>query len=167
MKNGYACIGLYAPILGWNIGGIMRASHCYGAELIVIQGGKEISIKQATDTTGAWRRIPVLRVEDLFSVIPYSCVPVAVEIVEGAKTLVDYEHPDRAFYILGPENGSLPGKLLRKCRDIISVPTNHCMNLAATANVILYDRMAKQKRIKDAKENEFQRGSSESISVTR
>lgn len=29
------------------------------------------------------------------------------------------------------------------CRDVVYVPSRFCMNLAATANVILYDRMAK------------------------
>lgn len=146
MKRGYACIGLYAPINNWNIGGVMRAAHCYGAELVVVQGGKEVSIRAATDTTSAWKHIPVVRTADLFSVVPYSCVPVAIEIVEGAKTLVHYQHPERAFYILGPENGSLPKRILNKCRDVVSVPTNICMNLAATANVVLYDRVAKSSR---------------------
>jgi tRNA(Leu) C34 or U34 (ribose-2'-O)-methylase TrmL len=146
MKKGYSCIGLYAPLNNWNIGGVMRAAHCYGAELVAIQSGKEISIKAATDVTNAWKHIPIIRTEDLFSVIPYSCVPVAVEIVEDAETLVNYEHPDRGFYILGPENGSLPKKIIDKCRDVVSIPTNICMNLAATANVVLYDRIAKDTR---------------------
>lgn len=29
-------------------------------------------------------------------------------------------------------------------RDVVYVPTNGCMNLAATVNVVLYDRAAKQ-----------------------
>jgi tRNA(Leu) C34 or U34 (ribose-2'-O)-methylase TrmL len=143
LKNGFACIGLYHPLNNWNIGGVLRAAHCYGVELIVIQGGKEIAIKHATDTTGAWRYIPIIRTDDLFSVIPYSCVPIAVEIVDGAETLVNYKHPDRGFYILGPENGSLPERVLKRCRDIVSIPTVSCMNLAATTNVVLYDRIAK------------------------
>jgi tRNA(Leu) C34 or U34 (ribose-2'-O)-methylase TrmL len=63
--------------------------------------------------------------------------------VAGAKSLVDYKHPPRAFYIFGPEDNSLKKQITNFCRDTIYVPTNGCMNLAATVNVILYDRLAK------------------------
>lgn len=141
--DGFSCVGLYSPINNWNIGGIFRASYCYDVKLIVIKGGKNISIKSATDTVGTWRHIPLIRTEDIFSVIPYSCVSVAVE-VGGSQILTEYKHPDRAFYIFGPENGSLPSKVLDRCRDVITIPTTTCMNLSATANVVLYDRMLKR-----------------------
>ena len=65
--------------------------------------------------------------------------------VEGATSLVDYIHPERAFYIFGAEDATLGERVLSRCRDVIYVPTSGCMNLAATVNVVLYDRMAKQK----------------------
>lgn len=139
-------MGLYSPINNWNIGGVMRAAHCYGVDLMAIQGGKNHSIRSAaTDVSDAWKHIPVIRTDNLFNIVPYSCVPVAIEIVNGAKNLIDYVHPERAFYIFGPENGSLPAKILDRCRDIVKVPTNICMNLAAVSNVILYDRLQKRK----------------------
>ena len=46
--------------------------------------------------------------------------------------------------IFGPEDGSLGESVFSYCRDIIYVPTNFCMNLAATVNVVLYDRLLKQ-----------------------
>ena len=69
---------------------------------------------------------------------------VAIELVEGAKELPSYAHPLRAFYIFGPEDGTLGKSVLSWCRDVVMVPTAHCMNLAATVNVVLYDRMAKE-----------------------
>lgn len=44
----------------------------------------------------------------------------------------------------------MAGYAMNGCRDIIYVPTNGCMNLAATVNVILYDRMAKERAKKGA-----------------
>ena len=36
------------------------------------------------------------------------------------------------------------GEVLAWCRDVVYVPTRYCMNLAATVNVVLYDRASKQ-----------------------
>lgn len=52
-------------------------------------------------------------------------------------------HPDRALYIFGPEDGSLDKEIRDWCEDVVYIPTTGCMNLAATVNVVLYDRMAK------------------------
>ena len=85
-------------------------------------------------------------VDDLLAFIPKGCVPVVVDIIEGATPLPEYQHPERAFYIFGPEDGTLDPALYGAVRDVVYVPTRGCMNLAASVNVILYDRLAKQHR---------------------
>ena len=65
-------------------------------------------------------------------------------VCERARGLVKFQHPERALYIFGPEDGSVSKSILERVPFIVSVPTNRCMNLAATVNVVLYDRMAKQ-----------------------
>jgi tRNA(Leu) C34 or U34 (ribose-2'-O)-methylase TrmL len=145
--RGFAAIGLDNPKTPANIGGVLRAAGCYKAGLVVIAGPRpERLSKLSTDTQKAWRHIPHLLVDDLFSAIPYNCVPVAVDLIEGAIPLPRYVHPERAFYIFGAEDATLGKRILDRCRDKIVVPTNYCMNLAATANVVLYDRMAKAAR---------------------
>jgi len=72
-------------------------------------------------------------------------VPVAVEVHPDARPLPEYEHPERAFYIFGPEDGSLKKNVTAWCRDTVFIPTLGCMNLAATVNVVLYDRMLKMR----------------------
>jgi hypothetical protein len=76
--------------------------------------------------------------------IPYDCIPVVVELEPGATPIQDFEHPERAFYVLGPEDGSVPRAISERCPLHVYVPTRDCMNLAATANVILFDRMMKR-----------------------
>lgn len=137
-------IGLYKPKSAVNIGSALRAATCYGAGFVAIHGRRD-GVRSATDTTAAHDTIPVLRTEDLRSVIPFNCVPVAVELMDGVS-LVDYEHPRSAFYVFGPEDSSLGKAVTSWCRDIVYVPTKVCMNLAATVNVVLYDRLAKQLR---------------------
>jgi tRNA(Leu) C34 or U34 (ribose-2'-O)-methylase TrmL len=78
------------------------------------------------------------------TLVPYDCVPIAVDLIEGATPLPDFEHPERAFYVFGPEDGTLGKPVLSKCKETIYVPAGRaCMNLAATVNVILYDRLIK------------------------
>jgi len=98
-----------------------------------------------TDTQKAYRHIPTIMVPDVFDAIPYDCVPIGVDLVDNAKSLITYRHPERAFYIFGAEDATLGKRVLDRCRDVIYVPTNFCMNLAACVNVVLYDRMQKQK----------------------
>jgi tRNA(Leu) C34 or U34 (ribose-2'-O)-methylase TrmL len=143
VERGYAAIGCRAITKDANVGGVLRAAHCYGASLICVAGP---FTRQASDTTKAFRHIPMLQVNDLMDAIPYDCVPVAVDLLADASSLIDFVHPQRAFYIFGPENGTLGKNITDKCKHKVFVPTNYCMNLAATVNVILYDRLAKAKR---------------------
>lgn len=139
--SGYSAVGLDNPKVQENVGSAMRACGVYGASLLAVSG-QRLS-PGITDTMKHYRQIPYLRVDDLRSVIPFDCVPVAVEIVPNAKSLVTYNHPKRAFYIFGAEDATLGERVLSWCREIVFIPTNRCMNLAATVNVVLYDRMAK------------------------
>jgi tRNA(Leu) C34 or U34 (ribose-2'-O)-methylase TrmL len=141
MSRGYACIGLNHPKHNSNIGNTLRAVGVYKAAMLAISGKRYKKV--STDTMKQYRHCPLLQVDDLRSVIPYDCVPVAVDIIEGAIPLYNYTHPERAFYIFGPEDSTLGEKTLSFCRDVIYIPTERCMNLAATVNVVLYDRASK------------------------
>lgn len=143
--RGFAAIGLVRPKTPANIGGVLRAAHCYGASLVAIQGDRT-SVKSCQDTTKAWKHIPVMRADDLFDLVPYGATPVAVDLVEGAVPLPSFVHPERAFYVFGPEDGTLGRAHLDRCAFRLMVPTAYCMNLAATVNVVLYDRLAKARQ---------------------
>lgn len=84
-----------------------------------------------------------MRGDDLRTFIPYDAVPVAVDLVDDAVSLPEFKHPQRAFYVFGPEDGTLGKSVLDWCSVRVMVPTHFCMNLAATVNVVLYDRLAK------------------------
>lgn len=144
--RGFASIGLVRPKDVYNVGGVMRAAHCYGAAMVAIQGDRT-PVSSSQDTTKAYRHIPTLRGEDLFSLIPFDAIPIAVDLIDGAIPLPQFTHPERAFYIFGPEDGTLGSLHTSRCKHIVSVPTRYCMNLAATVNVVLYDRMAKRERL--------------------
>ena len=144
--RGYSAVGLDNPKTPANIGSALRACGCYEAALLVLAGPRPMRLASCrTDTQKAYKHMPTVLVDDVFDAIPYDCVPVAVDLVPEAVSLIDYKHPERAFYIFGAEDATLGARILDRCRDIIYVPTNHCMNLAACVNVVLYDRMLKAK----------------------
>jgi tRNA(Leu) C34 or U34 (ribose-2'-O)-methylase TrmL len=142
--RGYAAIGLDRPKDTANLGGVLRAAQCYGASLVMLSGGR--MGKYATDTMKAYRHLPCVEVDDLLAHCPYAAEPVVVEIVERAKPLFDFVHPHSAFYIFGPEDGGVKKEIVERVQRVIKIPTMGCMNLAATVNVVLYDRMLKQQR---------------------
>lgn len=142
--KGYAAIGLHNPKTPANVGSVLRAAGCYEAAMVAMSGDR--FKRAATDTASAWRHLPLIQTDDLRSIIPFDCIPVAIDLVQGARSLTTYTHPDRAFYVFGPEDGTLGANILSWCRDVVYVPTNGCMNLAAAVNVVLYDRMAKESR---------------------
>lgn len=145
-QRGYAAIGLLRPKHHANVGGALRASYVYGAQLVAIAGARNDSLRHSTDTMNTFKHLPVILGDDLHALIPFDCVPVAVDLVPDAVPLPIYQHPQRAFYVFGPEDGTLGASTLSWCRDRVMVPTRTCMNLAATVNVVLYDRIAKAMR---------------------
>lgn len=140
--RGFAAIGLHDPKNHSNVGCAMRAAGCYGASMVAAQGIRYR--RAASDTQAAHKHLPLIECEDLRRIVPHGAVPVAVDLIDGAIPLTDYVHPESAFYVFGPEDGTLGPDVLGWCRDVIYIPTSHCMNLAATVNVVLYDRLAKQ-----------------------
>ena len=151
MKDEFAAIALHRPSRPENIGGVFRAADVYGVQLIVLGGGElpPEPLGHPTDTAEAWRRIPTVFAhevldEEVRDAVPDECVFVAVERVAEATLLPEFEHPECAAYVFGPENGSLDEVMLERCTHVVSIPGHTCSNLAAAANVVLYDRIAKR-----------------------
>lgn len=138
----FCAIGLHRPKNPANVGSVLRAAGCFGVAMVATTGHRYT--RAPTDVGAAYRSIPLLNVDDLHAVVPFDCVPVAVDIVAGAKALPDYKHPHRVFYVFGPEDGTLGKDVLRWCRDVVYIPSNGCLNLAAAVNVVLYDRFTKR-----------------------
>ena len=144
--RGFAAIGLVRPKDHANVGAILRAAYCFNVAMVAIQG-ERTQVRSHVDTPKAWKHIPVLRGDDLHSLVPFDAVPVAVDLVEDAVPLPVFQHPIRAFYVFGPEDGTLGRSVLSWCKHRVVIPSRTCLNLAAAANVVLYDRAAKADRM--------------------
>lgn len=154
-------IVLHMPKYPHNVGQVVRLASAYGIGQVWYSGDR---IRQAL---GA--RLPreerMRRYEDVLLVnhpdpLGRLCTalpearPVAVELRPNSENLVDFIHPDNLpavdrqhgapIYVFGPEDGSLPGPIVKRCHRFVVIPSFECLNLAASVATILYDRMAKQ-----------------------
>ena len=140
-------IGLYNPKNPTNVGAVMRAAGCYEANQVRYNGTRyNRAMKFQTDTKKARQHIELVEMEDLTAGLADDVEIVCVELAVGATALPNFIHPKKAVYLFGPEDGSLPQDVVDKANHVVYVPTVGCMNLAATVNVLLYDRLAKTPR---------------------
>lgn len=137
-------IGLINPKSATNVASILRAAGCYGVSSVFYTGQRfGYAQRFNADTQNMRSVIPTIGVDDLMEVKPKGAKTVVIELVEGAIPLPRLVHPENAFYIFGPEDGSVTQDIVQQADQVVYIPTFNSMNLAATANVVLYDRLAK------------------------
>ncbi len=102
----------------------MRAAGCFRADSVFYTGERYVrAARFNTDTHDAGLDIPLVGVACLLENVPENTKIVCVELAEGAIPLPEYQHPDQAYYIFGPEDGTLDQDVLRQTRQ---VDLNHC-----------------------------------------
>ena len=144
MKEQHITIGILNPKSASNVGAVMRAAGCYRVDVVLYTGTRyDRAVKLGMDTKNRRETIPLTKVDCLLAAVPENTKIVCVELVEGATLLPDYPHPDNALYIFGPEDGTISQEIIDKADEVVYVPTEGCMNLAGSGNVVLYDRLAK------------------------
>lgn len=155
VENSHVTIGLTNPKSPSNVGAVMRAAGCYCADQVLYSGqryanaSKYNGTKHNTDTKNAREKIPLTAskgfedIESLRNHLPEGTKIICVDLVEGAIPLPNFQHPPQALYIFGPEDGTISQQVINAADDVVYVPTVGCMNLAASVNVLLYDRLAK------------------------
>jgi tRNA(Leu) C34 or U34 (ribose-2'-O)-methylase TrmL len=137
-------LGLTDPKSPSNVGAVMRAAGCYQVDTVLYSGKRySRAAKFNTDTQSASKKIPLIGVESLADNLPEGSKLVCVDLIEGAIALPAFKHPKNAMYVFGPEDGTISQMVIDQADAVVYIPTNGCMNLAATVNVLLYDRLAK------------------------
>lgn len=154
-------IGLMNPKSPSNVGAVMRAAGCYQANAVRYSGERyRRAAKFNTDTKNVSESIPLTHRTDILTVEDHELsnalqqnteklAIVCVDLVEGATPLPLFEHPQNAIYVFGPEDGTISQEVIDKADHVVFVPTVGCMNLAASVNVLLYDRLAKTSQAVD------------------
>ena len=145
MKRGYFGIGIFNGKNTQNIGTLWRSAAIFGADFIFVIGHRYQ--KQCSDTMKTPRHIPLYAykdADDFFDHVPYDCPVVAVELDEDSVMLDHYFHRERCIYLLGAEDIGLPQKVLERCKEIIQIPGDYCLNVSVAGSIVMYDRATKR-----------------------
>jgi len=137
-------IGLSNPKTPTNVGVVIRAANCFQANAVFYTGERyDRALRFYTDTQDTVSTTSLTEVNCLLENVPKDAKVVCVELVEGAIPLPEYDHPNNAFYIFGPEDGTLSQEMIDSADSVVYIPTIGCLNVAMAVNVVLYDRLAK------------------------
>jgi len=138
------------PKFARNVGAAVRVASCYGVKQVWFSGDR-----LQIDPTGKARLpreermkgyadVNVYQTDLIFDQFDSDVVPVAVELKAGSEQLQTFEHPEKALYVFGPEDGSLERRELIHCHRRVVIPTRFCLNLATAVATLMWDRILKR-----------------------
>jgi tRNA(Leu) C34 or U34 (ribose-2'-O)-methylase TrmL len=90
-----------------------------------------------------YKKVELRNYDYFFDQFEKDVIPVAVELHPSAESLFTFEHPDKALYVFGPEDGDVTSKWRQHCHKFVFIPTKHCLNLATAVATIFWDRQTK------------------------
>lgn len=145
MARGFFGVGIYHTKNALNVGGLWRSAHNFGADWIFTIGRRYRT--QASDTTKATKHVPLYEFEtfaDFRRHTPRDTLIVAVELDPRAVALPEFQHPERAVYLLGAEDSGIPADVLQECHRIVQIPgAIRCLNVASAGSIVMYDRVSR------------------------
>lgn len=154
-------IVLCNPKTPYNVGGVIRAASIFGAREVWWTGERvtderRVNRGMGTNLKGRKWRLPReerMRAYDvawgvdenaLGRLVREGFTPVCVERLQRSESLPMFVHPEGdVVYVFGPEDGGVPGDVRASCHRFVTIPGEHCLNLACAVNVTLYDRLFK------------------------
>lgn len=150
-KHGKApAVILINPKFPHNVGTVQRACSCFGVEQLWWTGDRvSLDVEKGErlpreERMRGYKDVTLINFDRPFDQFPRGVTPVAIEVRQNSEHLTTFVHPENPVYVFGPEDGSIPKVFLQHCHRFVIVPTKHCLNLAATVNIVLYDRMQKR-----------------------
>ncbi len=142
---GYFGIGIENTKTPFNVGTLWREAQSLGAAFCFTVGHRYK--RQSSDTTKAWRSIPLHQLgtlDDLWAMRTYDCMVVGIELDDRAVPIQSYRHPDRAIYLLGAEDHGLGAEARKRCHQLIVLPGSYVHNVASAGTMVMFDRYVKR-----------------------
>lgn len=146
----FAALGVIDAKGEENVGTLWRSCFQLGAQLLFTV--RRRYVEQRSDTLRVPTRVPLMHFEDwnaFAAAAPAGATLVAVEM--GGTPLDAFEHPSRAVYLLGSEDGGLPPRVLEACGACVALSAERysSYNVAMAGSIVLYDRLAKERQAQE------------------
>lgn len=150
------------PRFGHNVGMVVRLASCYGLKQVWYTGDRvSLDLEKRRrlpreERMKGYRSVEMVNYDRPLELFSSEAVPVAVEVRKSSERLQDFEHPKNAVYVFGPEDGSIPGGVLRLCHRFVVIPTrgHNCLNLATACATVLWDRAVKLGEVPEESEED-------------
>lgn len=145
--RGWFAIGIEHTKTETNVGTLWRTAHSLGAAYVFTIGRRYH--QQASDTTKAWRHIPLFHyatLDECLMARPHDALLVGVELAPSARPIADYRHPERVVYLLGAEDNGLSKAAMSACQQLVVLPGAFCHNVAVAGAMVMFDRITKAAR---------------------
>lgn len=145
-SRGYFGIGIENSKTPVNVGTLWRSANLFGAAFIFTIGKRYA--KQSSDTMRTEKHIPLFHYADFdecYDSLPYGCQIIGVELTDQSIVLPEFQHPERAVYLLGAEDHGLTKKAIDRCHHIVQIPCvkSFSMNVAVAGSLVMYDRFVR------------------------
>ena len=143
-RRGFFGIGIEGPKTPENIGIVWRSARIMKADFMFVIGKRYKGVK--TDTTKSWRHIPLFEFDTFghfHAALPKGASLVGIELDVRSVPLTTYQPPQRAVLLLGAEDFGLSKEALEACDEIVQIPGELPLNVAAAGTIVLYDRLLK------------------------
>lgn len=140
------------PKYAHNVASAIRCCSCYGLDTVIWtpdrSGDLRVNPEQMErlpreERMKGYKSVYWEANKRPFDLFP-DAIPVCVELVPHAENLAQFSHPEKAVYVFGPEDGSVPQVFRKFCHRFVFIPSAHCLNLSVALGTVLYDRRAKR-----------------------
>jgi tRNA(Leu) C34 or U34 (ribose-2'-O)-methylase TrmL len=141
---------LFNPKYAYNVGAALRAASCFGVQQLWYTGDRidgDLALRNRLpreERMKGYQDVNLCGCDYPFERFKDGVTFVAVELLPQSECLTFFDHPEDVVYVFGPEDGGLTQVVRKQCHRFITIPSAHCLNLAAAVNVVLYDRRAKR-----------------------
>jgi TrmH family RNA methyltransferase len=120
-----------------NVGTLVRAADAFGPAFVALSAGSTdpASPKALRASMGALFRVPLAGFEEAPG-------PRLALVPQAGKPLLELPLGERATFVLGAEREGLTPEVLRKCDEVVSIPTRdgaESLNVAVAGAIALYE----------------------------
>lgn len=156
--RGFAFIGIEMNNVERDISGIVDLMKKYKADVLILNSDSE-EVNSDICKNKDVKDIPILKTNNMFAGMPFSCVPVIVKNDDSSTLISEYNHPERAFYIFCDEDQDMESLVPLWLRDHIHFENMKGVNITQKLELILKDRYEKTliKETQDIDQKEIDR----------